>query len=169
MFLATGSENATGRFAFATTLLSVASFYLIGRFGRDRYRWRYLVLGALLMGVSLLGITAHLAAWTLVLYGVISAVARPFFDTPFNTLTFNAVSRWDQGGRLRIELMVWREMALSAGRISGVALLFGIYRRGTEGLETSLSMFLVVVIVMGLLPLLFIRRAMKDQGKVIEK
>lgn len=169
VFLATGSENATGRFAFATTLLSVASFYLIGRFGRDRYRWRYLVLGALLMGVSLLGITAHLAAWTLVLYGVINAVARPFFDTPFNTLTFNAVSRWDQGGRLRIELMVWREMALSAGRISGVALLFGIYRRGTEGLETSLSMFLVVVIVMGLLPLLFIRRAMKDQGKVIEK
>ncbi|MCK8485615.1 MFS transporter [Paenibacillus sp. MBLB2552] len=163
VFLATGSENATGRFAFATTLLSVASFYLIGRFGRDRYRWRYLVLGALLMGVSLLGITLHLAAWTLVLYGVISSVARPFFDTPFNTLTFNAVNRWDQGGRLRIELMVWREAALSVGRITGVALLYGIYRWGADGLEASLSLFLVAVIAIGLLPLLFIQRAMEVQ------
>lgn len=163
VFLATGSENATGRFAFATTLLSVASFYLIGRFGRERYRWRYLVLGAMLMGVSLLGITVHLAAWTLALYGVISAVARPFFDTPFNTLTFNAVSRWDQGGRLRIELMVWREMALSVGRITGIALLYKIYRRGAEGLEASLSWFLVAVIAVGLLPLIFIRRATEAQ------
>ncbi|MBT2288444.1 hypothetical protein J7E73_04700 [Paenibacillus albidus] len=39
--------------------------------------------------------------------------------------TFNSVSRYDQGGRLRIELMVWREIALSARRITSVALLSG--------------------------------------------
>ncbi|MGG6313793.1 MFS transporter [Paenibacillus macerans] len=165
VFIATGSENATGRFAFATTLLSVASFYMIGRFGRDRHRWPYLVIGALLMGLSLLGITVHLEAWTLAVYGVLSAVARPFFDTPFNTLTFNAVSRCDQGGRLRIELMVWREIVLSIGRISSVALLYGIYRMGEAGLETNLTAFLGAVIAIGLLPLAFIRRAMQAQER----
>lgn len=169
VYIATGSENATGQFAFATTLLSIASFYLIGRYGRESYHWSYLAVGSLCMGISLLGITFHLSTWTLVIYGVLSAAARPLFDTPFNTLTFNTVGRYDEGGRIRIELVVWREMTLSLGRISSMGLLFMIYRMDTGGLEANLTWFLILVIIVGLLPLYFIRKAINAELPIAGK
>lgn len=169
IFIATGSENATGQFAFATTLLSIASFYCIGRYGREHSRWSYLVVGSLFMGISVLSITFHLSTWTLAIYGVLSAAARPLFDTPFNTLTFNAVGRYDDGGRIRIELVVWREMILSLGRISSVGALYWIYRMGSEGLEIKLTWFLIIVIIVGLLPLHFIRKTIAAEKWITNK
>lgn len=155
VFIATGSAGSTGRFAFFTTLLSVAGYFVVGRLGQDRHRRVFMMAGTVLISCSMFGIT-YLTAVSLVLYGFVSAASRPFFDAPFSTLTYNTIGRLDQSGRLRIELVVWREAALSLGRISSVAFLYGIYRWGGPKLDMRLNFFLLLLALMGLLPLLLL-------------
>ncbi|GGA23517.1 MFS transporter [Paenibacillus physcomitrellae] len=158
LYIATGSESSTGQYAFLTTLLSVGGFYVVGRFAKEHLRWRFMVFGAVLISLSMTGITL-LTTWSLVFYAVVSAACRPFFDAPFNTTAFNAIGRFDRNGTIRIELVVWREAALSVGRISSVALLYAIYRSDTPHIELQLNLFLGAMVVMGLMPLYFIRKA----------
>ena len=162
VYVATGSESSTGNYAFFTTLMSIISFYIVGRFGQDKTRWSFIVFGSVMLSFSMLGIT-FLTTWSLVAYGLISAACRPFFDNTFNTLTYNTVSRYDQQGKLRVEMVIWRELMLSIGRISSVGLLYWIYRTQTEHLGISLNVFLFVMIAMGLVPLLFVKSALRPR------
>lgn len=157
VFVATQSEGTTGKFAFLTTLLSVVSFYAIGRFSQGHHHRRLLVAGTALFGLSMVGIAIQMDHRTLLLFGIIDAVSRPIFDTPFYTLTFNYVSRFNQNGRISTELMVWRECALSIGRISSVGILVMLYK-WTDAAST-LGLFLVVIFVVGWLPILLIWKA----------
>ncbi|AJY73487.1 MFS transporter [Paenibacillus beijingensis] len=155
IYMATGSENTTGNYAFVTTFLSVVVFYLIGRYGQERHRWLFLTWGTTLLSLSLIGITVHLNPWTLMLFAVLDAVSKPMFNAPFFTISYNAVSRHDLKGQIRVELMVWRELALSVGRIASVGLLVWLYK-ATDPANT-LSWFLLAVIAAGVLPVYFLR------------
>ncbi|AIQ27086.1 MULTISPECIES: hypothetical protein [unclassified Paenibacillus] len=84
--------------------------------------------GTALFNLSIVGITIQMNPSTLLLFGIMDAVSRPVFDTPFNTLTYNYVSQFNQGGRISTELVVWRECALSVGRISSVGILVMLYK-----------------------------------------
>ncbi|MEK3695878.1 hypothetical protein NYE33_02480 [Paenibacillus sp. FSL R10-2199] len=70
--------------------------------------------GTALFNLSIVGITIQMNPSTLLLFGIMDAVSRPVFDTPF--------------GRISTELVVWRECALSVGRISSVGILVMLYK-----------------------------------------
>lgn len=157
VFISTQSEGTTGQFAFLTTMLSVVSFYVVGRFAREHHYRGLLALGTTLFSLSMVGISIHMNKSTLLLYGVMDAISRPIFDTPFNTLAYNYVSRFDLGGKISTELVVWREFALSVGRISSVGILVMLYKWTDPDL--TLDLFLGVIFLVGLLPLILVWKA----------
>jgi YQGE family putative transporter len=160
VFMETKNEGMLGNFSFLTTLMSLLMFYWIGKFGRDQYRWRYMYIGNILFSFALFILLLFKVSWlTLLLYGMISALCNPLFDVPFHTLALNTISYFDQAGKLRIELVVARELALSVGRISSVAGLYLIYSSGK--VDTYFTPFFTLLIFIGLLPHLFLHKMKK--------
>ncbi|NIK78769.1 YQGE family putative transporter [Paenibacillus castaneae] len=154
VFVSTQNEGTTGQFAFLTTLLSVVSFYVVGRFAQEHHHRGLLAAGTVLFSLSMVGISIHMNQSTLLLYWIMDSISRPIFDTPFNTLTYNYVSRFDLGGKISTELVVWREIALSVGRISSVGMLVMLYKWTDPAL--TLGLFLGLIFLVGLLPLLLV-------------
>ncbi|GGH10153.1 MFS transporter [Paenibacillus segetis] len=154
VFVSTQSEGTTGQFAFLTTMLSVVSFYVVGRFAQKYHYRGLLAVGTTLFSLSMVGISIHMNQSTLLLYGIMDAISRPIFDTPFNTLAYNYVNQFDLGGKISTELVVWREFALSVGRISSVGMLVMLYKWTDP--ELTLVLFLGMIFLVGLLPLLLV-------------
>jgi YQGE family putative transporter len=159
VYMETKNEGMLGNFSFLTTLLSLCTFYWMGRFGKEKYRWPYMYIGNILFSLGLLLLVFQVDWTTLLLYGIISALCNPLFDVPFHTLALNTISHYDQSGRLRIELVIAREIALSIGRIGSVAALYLIY---SENAVEWLPTFLLLLIIVGLLPHWFLHN-LKDK------
>jgi YQGE family putative transporter len=93
---------------------------------------------------------------TLLVYGLVSAICTPLFQIPFNTLSLNSISKFDGNGKLRIEMVVSRELALSAGRIPSVGCVMLIYFLSKNPAEV-IPYFLAFIILIGLTSIYFLR------------
>ncbi|MFC0273876.1 MFS transporter [Metabacillus herbersteinensis] len=156
VYMATENESSIGNFALMSTTLSLVVYYLIGKYGKPNQRLRYMLYGNILLSIALLGLVVDVSWELLLVYGVISGICIPLFELPFHTIALNNISNNDQNGKLRMELVVVREIALSIGRITSVFLLFTIYLSDEHQL-VYLRIFLLLLIVIGLTPHYFLR------------
>ncbi|WP_062051650.1 MFS transporter [Bacillus sp. JCM 19034] len=156
VFVVTSSEAIVGNFAFLTTLLSVITYYVVGKFTKNTSQKWLLVIGNIGLSAAIFSLIIDVNWFVLLIYGIISAICIPLFEVPFNTMSLNNIANLDENGLTRVELVTSREIALSAGRITSVGLLVIVYSSLQS--ELLLQYFLGVVIVVGMTPLLFIRR-----------
>jgi YQGE family putative transporter len=156
IFLVTGSEGLLGNYAFLMTVLSVVTFYIVGRFGRETRNWRSVVLASFLFSLAISLLVFDVNYITLLIYGVAAGVCIPVFEVPFNTLSLNSISNFDQNGKLRVEMVVSREMALSFGRIPSVGGFMLVLGPGKN--DGLLAGFMAFVILVGLSSIYFLKR-----------
>lgn len=156
VYMVTKSEGLLGNYAFVTTAFSVITFYIIGRFGRQEQKWGFIVWGSVLLSLSILTLVYQVNYITLLVYGLASAICTPFFQIPFNTLSLNSISKFDGNGKLRIEMVVSRELALSVGRIPSVGCVMLIYVL-SKNPEEVIPYFLAFIILIGLTSIYFLR------------
>ncbi|WP_416825369.1 MFS transporter [Ectobacillus polymachus] len=156
VYMVTKSEGLLGNYAFITTAFSVITFYIIGRFGRQERKWNFIVWASLLLSLSIFLLVFHINYITLLVYGLTSAVCTPLFQIPFNTLSLNSISKFDENGKLRIEMVVSRELALSVGRIPSVGCVMLIYFLN-DNPAAVIPYFMALLILIGLSSLYFLR------------
>ncbi|PFJ16904.1 hypothetical protein COD67_05180 [Bacillus cereus] len=155
VYVVTKSEGLLGNFAFMTTTLSIITYYLIGRYSKKEQKWKLIIWGNALLSLSILGLVFEVNFVTLLIYGIASGICIPMFTVPFNTLALNSIAKFDQKGKLRIEMVVSREMALSVGRITSVGCLAVIYALSKNPAEV-IPWFLTVLTIIGSLCILFL-------------
>ncbi|MEQ6376099.1 MFS transporter [Bacillaceae bacterium S4-13-56] len=155
VYMMSGSEGVVGNYVFMTTTISVFIFYFIGRFISQKNRSSYIKIGTIGISLAVLGLVFDVNYWTLLIYGVTAGVCIPLFEVPFNTLSLNSISKFDSNGRQRIEMVVSRELALSAGRIPSVGGLTIIYTID-QNQSIWVALFMVLVITIGLMSLYFL-------------
>ncbi|QNG58229.1 MFS transporter [Bacillus sp. PAMC26568] len=155
VYSVTRNESSLGMFSFMTTSLSLLSYYLIGRYGKTKHRLKYMLYGNILFSAALIGLVFEVSWEWLLIYGVISGICIPLFELPFHTIALNNIEDFDQNGKLRIELVVVREAALSVGRIASVFLLYLVYSTNEE--LWLLKILLVLIIIIGLTPHYFLK------------
>ncbi|WP_078381965.1 MFS transporter [Sutcliffiella halmapala] len=160
VFMLTEKESIIGGFAFITTVLSVFTYYLIGKYGRGEYRMKMMLIGNLFLSLSLFGLVLEVNWTTLLVYGIISGICLPLFELPFHTLALNNISMYDLHGKIRTELVVVREVALSVGRTLSVLLLFILYFYFEDNVWMFRG-FIMMLILIGLLPHYFLKRVNK--------
>ncbi|MDQ0199846.1 MFS transporter [Neobacillus ginsengisoli] len=156
VYMVTKSEGQLGNYAFITTGFSIITFYLIGRFGRQEQKWSFIVWGSVFLSLSIFILVYKVNYITLLVYGLTSAICIPLFQIPFNTLSLNSISKFDENGKLRIEMVVSRELALSAGRIPSVGCVMLIYFL-SKNPEAAIPYFMALIILIGLTSIYFLR------------
>lgn len=114
-----------------------------------------MLYGNILFSAALIGLVFEVSWEWLLIYGVISGICIPLFELPFHTIALNNIEDFDQNGKLRIELVVVREAALSVGRIASVFLLYLVYSTNEE--LWLLKILLVLIIIIGLTPHYFLK------------
>ncbi|WP_100401352.1 MFS transporter [Bacillus sp. FJAT-42315] len=157
VYVVTTSEGLLGNFALMTTTLSIITYYLIGRYSKKEQKWKLILWGNALLSLSILVLVIEVNFVTLLIYGIASGICIPMFTVPFNTLSLNSISKFDQKGNLRIEMVVSREMALSVGRITSVGCLALIYAT-SQNPDEIIPWFLTFLTIVGSSCIIFLRQ-----------
>lgn len=157
VYMVTKSEGVLGNYVFFTTMISVFTFYFIGRYITEKNRTFYISFGTIGISLAVLFLVFEVNFITLIIYGIAAGICIPLFEVPFNTLSLNSISKFDQGGKKRIEMVVSRELALSGGRIPSVGGLMVVYTIDKQQ-NVWVALFMILVIVVGLLSLYFLQK-----------
>lgn len=166
MFTALQNEGAMGNYSFLLTALSTAAYYAAGRFGRKGNRKAFLLAGGIVSSMALLLWLFDMNGWLLLSYTVLAGAAGPFFQVAFSTIYINSISAHDESGKYKIELLIARELAISAGRIASVAGLTALCLL-LPVTKTLLGGYMVLLVAAGLVPVYvycFPRRKTVQQG-----
>lgn len=156
VYMVTKSEGQLGNYAFITTSFSIITFYIVGKFGKQERKWSSIVWASIFLSMSIFLLVYDVNYLTLLIYGLTSAICTPLFQIPFNTLSLNSISKFDRNGKLRIEMVVSRELALSAGRIPSVGIVMLIYFFSKNPVSV-IPYFMVLLIIVGLTSIYFLR------------
>jgi YQGE family putative transporter len=131
-FLTVKSEWKLGIFFTVSSLVSMISYYVAGRFIRPSRRNGFILLGTVMMGLVVLPFVFFIKDWTMWIFGVGAALFYPFYMSPLMSTVFDVIGATEESARLRVEYVVARELFLGAGRIAGILLFIWWAGRSSE-------------------------------------
>jgi YQGE family putative transporter len=114
---ATGSEFTFGGFATLVSGMAILTAFLMGRFSRPGIR-KYLVLsGAALSFLASLLLVYKISFPTLIIYGLIGAVADCLVRIPFSAYSMDLITLDASVNERKMEYIAARDVPIAAGRI----------------------------------------------------
>jgi YQGE family putative transporter len=122
VYIAAKDEWVLGNFLAISSLVSLVTYYVVGRFMRPDWRDECILLGSLMMGLVGLPILWELNTWTLFVLGVGAALFSPLYLIPLTSTAFDVIGESRETARFRVEFVVARELSLNVGRISSLLL-----------------------------------------------
>lgn len=155
VFVASASEFTVGTYALFTSILSLVSYYAVGKWIRPHRRGRSLLIGAFMLSVSVLPLLAQLRFGTLLLLGIGTALFYPFFAVPLVSTSFDVIGESMEKARLRVEYIIIREFAFSLGRLLST-LVFVLFV-ATTGSSLVLVLYLMALNLLLLFCWIFMR------------
>jgi len=122
VFLATGKEKSLGNYTLWTSAVSLGSFWLLGRWLGPGRRRPAMLAGALMIAVVVAPLFWQVNYTTLLLLGIGTGLFMPLYAVPMTSVVFDLIGRSRESAEHREELIVLRELGLTAGRTVGLAL-----------------------------------------------
>ncbi|WP_234414374.1 MFS transporter [Paenibacillus sp. CAA11] len=159
VFISTSKEWRLGQFSFAVSFVSLITFWLAGKFFKQKYRYYGMLIGAiclLLTGIPLLWKVNY---GTLLTLGIGSAFFMPLYLLPMISSVFDLIGKSDEDVENRVELVVVRELSMMVGRLLGT-LLF-ILCLGFRPQMQALTWLMFLVGASPLLSWLFLRKLLR--------
>jgi YQGE family putative transporter len=148
LYMETRSEMNVGSFAAVQALAGIAVSYVIGRTVRPGTRNRAMLWSALLILAAGVMVTLELNLVTLVLFGLLQAVAAPLFGVPHSSLRFDVIDRCAEEPGQRIEYLCAWEVPLAVGRTVMMLLLIWLVQwEAQTGLKVALFVMCAMRIV----------------------
>ncbi|MGI6125580.1 MAG: MFS transporter [Planifilum sp.] len=129
VYIAAKDEWVLGNFLAISSLVSLVTYYVVGRFMRPNWRDECILLGALMMGVVCLPILWDLNTWTLFVLGIGAALFSPLYFIPLTSTVFDVIGESRESARFRVEFVVARELALNVGRVLSLIAFIGWVQR----------------------------------------
>lgn len=117
VYFATTSELVLGTFYTISSLISMFSFFVVGRWIQQKWRSRSIFLGTLFMGLVSLPYVFTFKLWAVFVMGFGIFLFYPFYLAPLTSTAFDVIGKNEQSVAHRVEFVVAREIALNAGRI----------------------------------------------------
>ncbi|SEM72371.1 MFS transporter [Lihuaxuella thermophila] len=120
VFVITKNELTLGTFFTAASLVSLLSFYIVGRFVKPKVRNTFIFIGTVMMGLAVLPFIFHISSWTIFILGVGGALFYPLYAAPLTSIVFDIIGKNEETAKLRVEYVVARELALNLGRLTSI-------------------------------------------------
>ncbi|MBA4492943.1 MFS transporter [Paenactinomyces guangxiensis] len=120
VYVITRDELTLGAFFTASSLVSLISFYIVGRFMKPGLRNLFIFIGTLMMGLVILPFIFYVNYWTMFILGVGAALFYPLYMAPLTSTVFDFIGENEKTVQMRVEYVVVRELALNLGRLAGI-------------------------------------------------
>ena len=143
VYVVTANEWQLGVFSFITAGVSMLTYFAVGRFMRRQWRNAFILAGALAMSLAVIPSLWHTNYGTLVLFGIGLSLSAPFFLIPLTSTVFDLIGAQHWRVYTRVEHVVIRELALSVGRLLGIAAFLWTVRYTTKTGHLLLLIFLL--------------------------
>lgn len=125
VYIQTGSELALGNFALITSTVGFISYYATGRWLKPIWRKRGMLVGTIVITAVIIPFFFGVSFTTLLIFGIGASLFFPLYTIPMTSAVFDLIGSDEDSARQRVEYVVTRELALNAGRITGMAIFIG--------------------------------------------
>lgn len=156
VFVTTDNELVLGSFATVSSFVSLIAFFAVGRYMRKKWRNRFMLIGATLLGIVVLPFMFKENTVNLFILGVGAAMFYPMYMVPLTSKVFDVIGESQKTARLRVEYVVARELALNVGRVTSIIIFLIVVSQTTE--LARIKWILLAVGFAQLFAWLFIRR-----------
>jgi MFS transporter, YQGE family, putative transporter len=126
VYIYTKNEMKLGNFSLISSAVGFVGFYIVGKWLKQRWRKPSMLLGIIMMIVVILPFFWRLNYTTLLIFGIGTAFFIPLFIVPITSVVFDLIGANEQSAGKRVEYIVLREHALSAGRLLGTFIFIGV-------------------------------------------
>ncbi|MDQ0417748.1 YQGE family putative transporter [Croceifilum oryzae] len=120
VYLTARSELTLGTFYTVCNLVSLISYYFVGKWMTPERRIKAMFVGAIALGVCFLPYLFLLNTWSMFAFGIGIFLFFPFYYNPILSIVFDVIGEKVENVELRVEYVVSRELALNIGRILSV-------------------------------------------------
>ncbi|MBN2309929.1 MAG: MFS transporter [Candidatus Hydrogenedentes bacterium] len=127
MYMETGDELSVGAYASLQALVGIVVALVLGRMVVPRNRAKSMRLGAWLLLVAGVVLSIKLSVATLIVFGMLRAVAAPMFGIPHVSLRLDTIAKSAEDPAQRIEYICAWEVPMALGRIAMMLILMGMY------------------------------------------
>ncbi|MCM3783314.1 MFS transporter [Neobacillus mesonae] len=162
VYIATSQEAKLGQFYLITSLVALISYHFVGRWYKPNYRYYGTLVGAVLLLLFTIPLLWAVNYGTLLLLGIGSALFMPFYILPMISSVFDLMGTSGENVSKRVELVVFREICLTVGRVAGILIFIGVL-----WINQSPQTITWLMIILGLSPVLswfFIRKLLQTRG-----
>lgn len=122
----TGSEWGLGKYTSITALLSMLSFFAVGKVLKWQWYNESMLIGSFI-STGAIGLFLFDQSYrSILLYGVITALFTPLFAVPFGARSFHVIDEAHE--RYEHEYIVEREAVLNLGRVVSIASFLATYQ-----------------------------------------
>ena len=160
VFVTTKGEAEVGTYTLVTSLIALVSNIVIGKKLKPKRRMKALLIGAIgsWLAISFILITPTLTG--LLMFGAITALVWPLFIIPFTSIVFDQIGKTKDAVALKEEMIVFRELALTLGRLIGLIPFF-VYSIWLVTTPFHIGWLLLLVGIAPLLSIYFLKQVEK--------
>lgn len=162
VFIRTGSEMKLGNYSLITQLVAFAAFFAAGRWLKPAWRSRGMLIGAIALTAVILSLFFGTHYAPMLAFGIGTALFLPLFIIPMTSSVFDLIGTHEESVRQRVEYVVLRELALNAGRITGMAVFIVTLSISRE--PTVIHWMMLLVGSSPVLSWFFMRRRLTPQA-----
>jgi YQGE family putative transporter len=163
VYIQTGSELSLGNFALITSTVGFISFYATGKWLKPVWRRSGMLIGTIVMTAVIVPFFFGVSFTTLLIFGVGAALFIPLYTIPMTSAVFDLIGMDEDSARERVEYVVMRELALNAGRITGMVIF--IVTLSFSKAPLVINCMLLVIGSAPLLSWLFMRNRLAPQRR----
>lgn len=146
VYIATRDESKLGTYSLIVSLVSLVSFWLVGKLMAKMKRKWAMLIGVVMIAAVILPLFWQVSYMTLLLFGIGTSLFIPLYIIPMTTRVFDIIGQSEEGAKNREEFIVLREAALTAGRIIGLSAYLIVLPRHDSPLAITWLMLAVGVV-----------------------
>lgn len=124
VYMATSDEAKVGTYTLITSLVSLISFWAVGKWMKPDLRKWSMLIGAVMLALVILPLFFGIQYKSLIYFGIGTALFLPLYVIPITSRVFDLIGASQYSVQKREEFIVLRELALTSGRVSGLIPFF---------------------------------------------
>jgi len=124
VFIATNNEAKVGTYTLVSSLTSLVSFWAVGRFLKPSYRKHAMLIGVICLTLVIVPFFWSIDYRALIMFGIGTALLYPLYIIPITSKVFDMIGATKESVQHREELIIFREIALTMGRVIGLIPFF---------------------------------------------
>jgi len=124
VYIATKDEAKVGTYTLLYSITSLISFWICGKWLKPRFREYSMLIGVVSICVILIPFFWRVDYSILLIFGIGTALLFPMYIIPITSQIFDMIGASKQSVEHREELIIFREIALTLGRVIGLAPFF---------------------------------------------